>query len=67
MEADSHAIRECPDASSDGNNCRRRVAEHDRTQLQDRWAVIAYVRALQLSGLGSVDDLPPDQQAALKK
>jgi len=34
---------------------------------EDRWAVIAYVRALQLSGLGSVDDLPPDQQAALKK
>ena len=33
----------------------------------DRWAVIAYLRALQLSELGSVDDLPPDQQAALKK
>jgi len=34
---------------------------------EDRWAVIAYLRALQLSGLGAVDDLPPDQQAALKK
>lgn len=34
---------------------------------EDRWAVIAYVRALQLSGLGSVADLPPDQQAAFKK
>ena len=34
---------------------------------QDRWAVIAYLRALQLSQLGSVDDLPPDQQAAFKK
>ncbi|MGO8837888.1 MAG: c-type cytochrome [Limisphaerales bacterium] len=33
----------------------------------DRWAVIAYLRALQLSQLGSVDDLPPDQQAAFKK
>jgi hypothetical protein len=33
----------------------------------DRWAVIAYLRALQLSQLGAVDDLPPDQQAALKK
>jgi mono/diheme cytochrome c family protein len=32
----------------------------------DRWAVIAYVRALQLSQLGSKDDLPADQQAALK-
>ncbi len=34
---------------------------------EDRWAVIAYLRALQLSGLGSVDDLPADQQAAFKK
>jgi hypothetical protein len=30
--------------------------------VADRWAVIAYLRALQLSWLGSVDDLPPDQQ-----
>lgn len=35
--------------------------------VEDRWAVIAYVRALQLSWLGSVADLPADQQAALKK
>ena len=35
--------------------------------VADRWAVVAYLRALQLSQLGSVDDLPPDQQAALKK
>jgi mono/diheme cytochrome c family protein len=35
--------------------------------VADRWAVIAYLRALQLSQLGSVDDLPPDQQATLKK
>jgi hypothetical protein len=35
--------------------------------VSDRWAVIAYLRALQLSALGSVDDLPPDQQAAFKK
>jgi hypothetical protein len=35
--------------------------------VEDRWAVIAYLRALQLSQLGSVDDLPPDQQAAFKK
>lgn len=33
---------------------------------QDRWAVIAYLRALQLSWLGTKDDLPPAQQAALK-
>jgi mono/diheme cytochrome c family protein len=35
--------------------------------VADRWAVIAYLRALQLSQLGSVADLPPDQQAAFKK
>ena len=33
---------------------------------QDRWAAIAYLRALQLSWLGSTNDLPADQQAALK-
>jgi mono/diheme cytochrome c family protein len=34
---------------------------------EDRWAVIAYLRALQLSWLGSTNDLPADQQAALTK
>ena len=33
---------------------------------QDRWAVVAYLRALQLSWLGSTNDLPSAQQAALK-
>jgi hypothetical protein len=35
--------------------------------VADRWAVIAYLRALQLSQLGSVDDLPPDQQKTLNQ
>ena len=34
---------------------------------EDRWAVIAYLRALQLSRLGTIDDLTPEQQATLKK
>jgi mono/diheme cytochrome c family protein len=34
--------------------------------VEDRWAIIAYLRALQLSQLGSVDDLPPAQRAVLK-
>ncbi|HEV2696081.1 MAG TPA: cytochrome c [Verrucomicrobiae bacterium] len=34
---------------------------------EDRWAVIAYLRALQLSSLGSADDLTPEQASALKK
>jgi mono/diheme cytochrome c family protein len=32
----------------------------------DRWAVVAYLRALQLSWLGSKDDLTPAQSALLK-
>ena len=34
--------------------------------IKDRWAIIAYLRALQLSCLGSTNDLPPSMQAALK-
>jgi hypothetical protein len=33
----------------------------------DRWAVIAYLRALQLSHLGTVDDVPEAQRANLVK
>jgi mono/diheme cytochrome c family protein len=33
---------------------------------QDRWAAIAYLRALQLSWLGSTNDLTAEQKAALK-
>jgi hypothetical protein len=34
--------------------------------VEDRWAIIGYLRALQLSQLGSADDLPPAQRTALK-
>jgi len=34
--------------------------------VEDRWAIIAYVRALQLARLGSVDDLTPEMRAKLK-
>ena len=33
---------------------------------EDRWAIIAYVRALQLSWLGKTNDLPAAQSATLK-
>src|SRR5437868_2495158 len=32
--------------------------------VEDRWAIIAYVRALQLARLGTANDLPPPQRAA---
>ena len=35
--------------------------------LEDRWAIIAYLRALQLSRLGSENDLSPEVRANLKK
>lgn len=35
--------------------------------VEDRWAVIAYVRALQLSRLGTVDDLPAERRDKLTK
>ncbi len=34
--------------------------------VEDRWAVVAYLRALQLSRLGTVDDLSPETRAKLK-
>ena len=35
--------------------------------VEDRWAIIAYVRAVQLSRLGSVDDLPAELRDKLTK
>ncbi|MDE3067729.1 MAG: cytochrome c [Verrucomicrobiota bacterium] len=34
--------------------------------VPERWAIVAYLRALQLSWLGTTNDLSPRQQAALK-
>jgi hypothetical protein len=34
---------------------------------EDRWAIVAYVRALQLAQLGQPDDLPANERAALAK
>jgi mono/diheme cytochrome c family protein len=35
--------------------------------VQDRWAIIAYLRALQLSQVATIDDVPQDLRPALKK
>lgn len=34
--------------------------------VEDRWAIIAYLRSLQLSRLGTLDDLAPENRAKLK-
>ena len=38
-----------------------------QVSVPDRWAIIAYIRALQLSQHASVDDLPPDARAQLEQ
>jgi mono/diheme cytochrome c family protein len=52
------------------------VITHGRNLMQpyganitvaDRWAIVAYLRALQLSQLATVDDLPEPLRASLKK
>jgi mono/diheme cytochrome c family protein len=35
--------------------------------VEDRWAVVAYLRALQFSQLGTIDDVPEALRASLKK
>jgi len=35
--------------------------------VEDRWAIIAYLRALQLSHLGTIDDVPQSERGSLKK
>ncbi len=35
--------------------------------IEDRWAIVAYVRALQRSRLAALEDVPEPQRAALKK
>ncbi len=35
--------------------------------VEDRWAIVAYLRALQLSRLGTLDDVPAPFRAQLKK
>ena len=35
--------------------------------IEDRWAVIAYLRALQLARLGTIEDVPQELRSALKK
>lgn len=38
-----------------------------RVPPEDRWAIAAYIRALQRSTAGKVDDLTPEQRAALQQ
>lgn len=35
--------------------------------VEDRWAIVAYLRALQLSQLGDIEDVPQELRSTLKK
>jgi mono/diheme cytochrome c family protein len=35
--------------------------------IEDRWAIVAYVRALQRSHLGTLEDVPADERAAVTR
>jgi mono/diheme cytochrome c family protein len=38
----------------------------DRVAPEDRWAIVAYIQALQLSQNATIDDVPPDAQGELE-
>ncbi len=38
----------------------------DQIPVRDRWAIVAYIRALQLSRNATIDDVPPEERAALE-
>ena len=38
----------------------------DRVEPTDRWAITAYIRALQASATASLSDVPPDKRSALQ-
>jgi mono/diheme cytochrome c family protein len=48
------------------NGVRNMPGYAPQIKTEDRWAIIMYVRALQRSRSGSVNDVPPDARASLK-
>jgi len=52
--------------NSISNGIRNMPGYASQIKTEDRWAIIMYVRALQRSRNGSINDLPPDARASLK-
>jgi len=48
------------------NGIRNMPAYGPQIPVEDRWAIVAYVRALQRSQHATVDDVPPDTRAQLR-
>ena len=49
------------------NGIRNMPAYGSQIDPEDRWAIVAYVRALQLSRNATIDDVPATERAVLKK
>ena len=49
------------------NGIRNMPAYGPQVTPEDRWAITAYVRALQLSRNASIEDVPAEARAALEK
>jgi mono/diheme cytochrome c family protein len=49
------------------NGYGRMYSYSERIPVKDRWAIIAYIRALQLSQNANLSDLPPNDRAELDK
>lgn len=65
----SELIRSRPEGhifNSITNGIRNMPAYGPQISVEDRWAVVAYVRALQRSQNASVDDVPADLRASLR-
>ena len=48
------------------NGIRNMPAYGSQIPVEDRWAIVAYVRALQRSQNATVDDVPPEIRAQLR-
>jgi hypothetical protein len=48
------------------NGFGRMYSYASRVTPEDRWAIIAYIRALQLSQNATINDVPPDERQKLQ-
>ena len=48
------------------NGRRSMPAYRFQISVEDRWAIISYVRVLQRASLGSINDVPAEQRSELK-
>jgi mono/diheme cytochrome c family protein len=65
----TEVVRERPDGhifNTIANGIRNMPAYGSQIPVEDRWAIVAYVRALQRSQNATVDDVPPDIRAQLR-